>query len=58
MKRSEKLNKIHLLFILLFINPYYIYDVGFQYSFIISYALSKFTEKTVKNIPRFGEIGG
>lgn len=31
-----------ILYILLFINPYYIYDIGFLYSFIISFILIKF----------------
>lgn len=29
-------------YIMLFINPFYIYDIGFQYSFVISFALIKF----------------
>lgn len=33
---------ILIFYILLFINPYYIYDIGFQYSFIISFILIKF----------------
>ena len=33
----------------LIINPFYIYDIGFKYSFLISYALLKMSDKLLSN---------